>query len=496
MELELFPDDEVKEAADNIEELASAAKTGVFKDDEDYLESYFGICEVLMKKKATLDQLRGDNRRPAAKEVAKEAAYLKERVVKLNAALKHMDKCFWARAEESVKDGRHFVVEELASHYSLDAFEKRIVLFFLYMEVVQASQNVYTDSELLNLLDFNNSPGWKLKAVSHFSFENKLRKNRIIMVERNFMRNQERREFCLSPRALNLISKMMKGEKVSWDEADKPFAPSCDEVGYIKDPDFALSDVILPEADKEKVLFLLEAYRDNKLESLGAFTKIKKGKGVVFLFYGPPGTGKSMLAEAIASHIGKKVLFVEYPKIMNSHLGETDKAISAIFRSAKGSDAVLCLDEADSLFYDRSSFAYQEHDIRFVNEMLQELERFEGVAVLTTNMNSLLDPALERRVSLKVAFELPDEAMRSKIWRSHIPDATKLASGVDFDALAKKYEFAGGYIKNAVLNALRKVALRKEDTITMDDLVFAADLENKGMYRVETARTVKGFKIA
>jgi SpoVK/Ycf46/Vps4 family AAA+-type ATPase len=151
------------------------------------------------------------------------------------------------------------------------------------------------------------------------------------------------------------------------------------------------------------------------------------------------------------------------------------------------------MDEADSLLYDRGSFAAQEHDIRFVNIMLQELERFEGVIILTSNMDALLDPALERRIGLKIKFESPDKKSQTDIWKMHIPDNISLSSDISFEALAGKYDFSGGNIKNAVLNAIRRIGRDNRMTMTMSDLVFGADLEKEGMFTKKEGRRIVGF---
>jgi len=174
------------------------------------------------------------------------------------------------------------------------------------------------------------------------------------------------------------------------------------------------------------------------------------------------------------------------------NVGETDKAISNIFRVAKKNDIVICVDEADSLLYNRS-FAGQEYDIRFVNIMLQEIERFDGVAVFTTNLDSHLDPALERRISLRVQLQPPDQKMRSEIRKAHVPTTVNVADDVDYLSLAKQFEFSGGYIKNAVLNALRKVALRKGDVLGMDDLIWSGNMEKEGLYNKDVKRISIGF---
>ncbi|NQT32258.1 MAG: ATP-binding protein [Candidatus Omnitrophica bacterium] len=267
---------------------------------------------------------------------------------------------------------------------------------------------------------------------------------------------------------------------------------SCEDVGYEKIPRYSLDDVKLKNDIKDKVTFFLSNFRENALDNLGAHQTIKNGKGLVFLFHGPPGTGKSMLAEAIAAYLNKKMLIVEFPKITSRWLGVTEKNISKIFRSARENDMLLCIDEADTLLYSRT-YAVHEHDIRFVNVMLQELERFEGVAVLTTNMDMLLDQALERRVTLKIKFEEPSEELRSGIWKNHIPQTVSISRDVDFTALAKKYDFSGGYIKNAVLNALRRISLNKQSILTMEDLVFGANIEKEGAFNQKKKQAILGF---
>jgi SpoVK/Ycf46/Vps4 family AAA+-type ATPase len=198
-----------------------------------------------------------------------------------------------------------------------------------------------------------------------------------------------------------------------------------------------------------------------------------------------------MLAEAVAAKLKKKLLIVEFPKLTSRWYGETDKALSKIFTEAKKNNLVVCIDEADTLLYNRN-FAAQEHDIRFVNIMLQEIENFAGEMILTTNMDNLLDPALERRVTLKVNFELPDEKMRAQIWRSLIPDKVTIAEGIDFLVLANQFSLSGGYIKNAVLHAMRRLASEGRNTLTKDDLLFGARLEQEGIF-VKESKPKIGF---
>jgi SpoVK/Ycf46/Vps4 family AAA+-type ATPase len=284
----------------------------------------------------------------------------------------------------------------------------------------------------------------------------------------------------LSTKAINMFSQMLRGEKVEKSSKKEEDTISCEEVGYVKDPEYALDNVVLKDDVKYKIRLFIDSSKKDSTGYPGASKMLRASKGMVFLFYGPPGTGKSMLAEAIASMLGMKILTVEYPKILSRWHGETDKKISHAFKLAKKNNFLLLMDEADSLLYNRS-YATQDHDIRFVNEMLQELDRFEGVAVLTTNMDDLLDSAVERRITLRVKLEEPNESMRAQIWKAHVPPQIKLAEDVDFTVLARRYDFSGGYIRNAVQAAMRKITLSNKDIISMDDLIFGARIEMDGM---------------
>jgi ATP-dependent 26S proteasome regulatory subunit len=110
-------------------------------------------------------------------------------------------------------------------------------------------------------------------------------------------------------------------------------------------------------------------------------------------------------------------------------------------------------------------------------------------------METLLDSALERRVCLKIKFQPPNEALRVQIWKAHIPDKVELSPDVDFEALARGYEFSGGNIKNAVLNAIRRMSQEARKRLAMEDLIFGAELEKNGMFVERNKKVVKGFAL-
>jgi SpoVK/Ycf46/Vps4 family AAA+-type ATPase len=205
------------------------------------------------------------------------------------------------------------------------------------------------------------------------------------------------------------------------------------------------------------------------------------GRAVTLLFSGPPGTGKTASAEALAHELGRPILIANYAEIQNCWVGETEKNTNQVFAEAMSAGAVLFWDEADAMFYDRD-VAFRTWEVRNVNVLLQQLERFEGVCILATNRKCSLDKALERRISLKVEFEPPDRGMRREIWARLVPARMPLADDVDLERLAEP-ELTGGEIKNVVLNAARIALTRGENTrLTMADFIAALEMETDGKW--------------
>ncbi len=209
--------------------------------------------------------------------------------------------------------------------------------------------------------------------------------------------------------------------------------------------------------------------------------------GVCLLFYGPSGTGKTLTARTLCRALGPEPLVVSYPDLVSKWVGETQKNTRTTFAEAARAGRALVFDEADAIFARRTEVRHSTD--RFangeVNTLLMELERFTGLAILTTNHAGVLDPALERRIQYKAYFGPPGADARAKIWRKHLPAAAPLASDVDFDRLAKEHELTGGQIANAVLAAATLAASRLEtdsDTaeITMADFEAAARRELAG----------------
>jgi SpoVK/Ycf46/Vps4 family AAA+-type ATPase len=250
-------------------------------------------------------------------------------------------------------------------------------------------------------------------------------------------------------------------------------------IGQICKPEYKMEDVVLAPEKLSEVLMHVDTHK--QMTEMGMMKGRIRGKGLGMLFFGPPGTGKSMLAHALAAHTGKNVLQASVSQIKDKFVGESEKNIVKLFKLAKEKGCVICLDEADSLISSREG-ATRNWEISQVNVLLEEVEKFDGIIIMTTNMETRLDPALERRLALRVRFDLPSAEVRQKIWRKHIPSSMKCAEDIDWARLGEKYTISGGYIKNAVLSAVRCMLSRKADTLAMEDLVFAAENESKSMF--------------
>ncbi|MFF3935654.1 AAA family ATPase [Streptomyces phaeofaciens] len=185
----------------------------------------------------------------------------------------------------------------------------------------------------------------------------------------------------------------------------------------------------------------------------------RASRGVRLLLTGPPGTGKSLAAEVLAAEAGRDLLVVDGSELVSKYIGETEKNLAACFEVAERTQAVFLLDEADALFGTRTEIS--EANDRFANMetayLLQRLDRFDGLAVLTTNLRQNIDAAFIRRMDFVVEFPLPGEDGRHRMWDLHLP-APLLDPDVDLPALARSYPVPGGWIRNAAIGAAFRAA--------------------------------------
>ena len=222
-------------------------------------------------------------------------------------------------------------------------------------------------------------------------------------------------------------------------------------------PHYTWNDIVLPD---DRLQHLQEICNSMKYRSLvydqwGFNRKLSLGKGLNILFAGPSGTGKTMAAEIMAGELGLDLYKIDLSTVVSKYIGETEKNLSRIFAEAESSNAILFFDEADALFGKRSEVR-DSHD-RYanieINYLLQKMEEHEGVVILATNFRKNMDDAFVRRIHFAVEFPFPSEGDRRRIWESIWPAETPQGGDLDLGSMARRFEIAGGNIRNIALAA-------------------------------------------
>jgi hypothetical protein len=217
------------------------------------------------------------------------------------------------------------------------------------------------------------------------------------------------------------------------------------------------TDLVLPAAELRQLAAVVDRCRHARqvFERWGLGAKVGHPPGVAALLSGPPGTGKTMAAGVIAAELGYRLMQVDLARVVSKYLGETEANLAALFDAADGGGVALLFDEADSLFGRRTEVtsAHDRHANMETNFILQRLESFAGLVLLTTNHEDAIDPAVQRRLAAHVRVPLPAAHERRRIWRGLLDGAAPCAPDLDLARLAAEVPLSGGYIKNAVLRA-------------------------------------------
>lgn len=246
-----------------------------------------------------------------------------------------------------------------------------------------------------------------------------------------------------------------------------------------------LDALVLPAEVRAEIVELIGAIRSRALvaEKLSS----ARGRAVTAMFNGESGTGKTFACEVIAAEVGLPLMRVNVASLVDKYIGETEKNLARVFAQAQAQGGILFFDEADALFGNRTevSRSADRYANLETNLLLQLMEQFAGVVLLTTNLKQNIDQAFMRRITYKVFFEAPEPPERERLWRAMLP-AEEYAADVDFRRLARTYELTGGSIRAAVQRAAYRAASRGTQ-ISMADLVDCAQLEVQGMGRVATS---------
>ena len=256
------------------------------------------------------------------------------------------------------------------------------------------------------------------------------------------------------------------------------------------EPIFNLSDVVLPDDRKAQLEEIVDniRYAPKVLEGWKFRDQLPYGLGVTALFHGPSGTGKTMASMAVAKALGVQILRIDLSRVVSKYIGDTEKNIDRIFQEAQLSGAALVIDEADGLLARRGEVK-DAHD-RYANlevaYLLQRMEAYEGLAILTTNLRQNLDSAFLRRLRFIIDFPRPDAAAREEIWRRCLPTDSHTLGEATFRLLARRLELTGGSIRQITLRAAF-LAAAAHSKIGPEHVTYAVNAEfaKLGMPSVE-----------
>jgi len=279
-----------------------------------------------------------------------------------------------------------------------------------------------------------------------------------------------------------------------WDACRSQARPRLDDLAQRVEAEAGWEDLVLPEAQTRLLREVAAQVRQRArvYDAWGFGRQGGRGLGITALFSGVSGTGKTMAAEVLARELRLDLYRIDLSQVVSKYIGETEKNLRRVFDAAEGGGAILLFDEADALFGKRSEVK-DSHD-RYANievgYLLQRMETYRGLAILTTNLKSTLDPAFLRRLRFVVTFPFPDAAQREAIWRRVFPEATP-RHGLDCARLSR-LNVAGGNIRNIALHAAF-LAADEERPVHMGHLLRAARTECAKMDRTVTDAEVAGW---
>jgi hypothetical protein len=254
-------------------------------------------------------------------------------------------------------------------------------------------------------------------------------------------------------------------------------------------PVVGFDDLVLPgeQVAQLRELAARARHRERVLDEWGLGKGSSKGRGITGLFAGDSGTGKTMSAEVVAHDLGLDLYVIDLSTVVDKYIGETEKNLDRVFSDAEGMNAVLLFDEADALFGKRSevSDARDRYANVEVAYLLQRMELFDGIAILTTNMRANVDEAFTRRLDVVVDFPRPEEADRLRLWQINLSAEVPRAGDDDLEFLAHAFDLSGGNIRNVCVCAAFLAAAAGR-FLSMGDLIRGVAIEYRKLGRMCT----------
>ena len=374
------------------------------------------------------------------------------------------------REEQSRKDGVTLNFVDFCARWELDKFEQKVVML-LFM---QFSSPDFIACFKKSGLEENCDNGMEIGVIltiitpdlrkqldcrGYFSVTSSLLKEQILSTNLNNLNDNT---------SILRTSAYLHERDVRYIIGDNNYYNAA--FSFIKQENSAVSldQVVLPVGLKEDVISTVEKFmacrQNGSMEQLDAF--FGYGTGLAILFHGASGTGKTMLAKGLAGHLNRPLFSLNLDDMDEIPMSDDD-ILSVLFKEAALMGAIVFLDECDDLFSGAGNN-------RLSRALLMELEKSRCITILATNRPVELDPAIERRLALKVHFTLPDEELRKRMWQALTPGTLPLSSDVDLLNLAKRYLFTGGLIKNCLFMAANSAIAAGSPVITGEMLSNAA----------------------
>ena len=381
------------------------------------------------------------------------------------------------------------IVETIFKENELSPKEQLVFLALLKEEYAGEFESLRDMNTLISLISVDDYE--KIKNRSLLEEGSKLIENLIIDYDEMLSTfGGVTRSFFISEEILQKIMHPNKEKKSKKIKLDMLIGEQ--ELFELIDPKTNLDDVILHPKTKEVLDNLLKQIDKNVVKLLREWGIKERRSGIdaKIILYGPPGTGKTMTALSLAKSMKKRVLSFDCSKILSKYVGESEKNVRSIFDTYKElckktkSEPLLLLNEADQFLSARSTDSGASAD-KMHNQMqnifLEQIERFDGLLIATTNLLETIDPAFSRRFDYKIAFEKPDLKQRVELWKKLLPENATYEEGLDIEKLAS-YPLTGGQIKVVLKNTALKVAAKAKPLFTFEDFKLSIDRETKGAF--------------
>jgi AAA+ superfamily predicted ATPase len=451
-----------------------------YNDHLEYLQDQFDMVELLHKI-ATFKRGFADNSLSIGR--------IKNKISLLHARI----------AERLKLTKKPIEIEKFFKEKGLDEREQKIFLALLKEEYSGGEGQFRDMNTLIELISFDEyeriknrallEDGSRLIADGIINYEEIL--NMFGGVSRAFFLEDEVMQRIIHPQKSRSVSKLKLNELVEQQELFE----------YLK-PTTTLDDVVLHPKTKETLESLMKQMDKEVIKKLKAWGIKDKRKGIDarIIFYGVAGTGKTMTAMSLAKSLKRPILSFDCSKILSMYVGESEKNVRKIFDDFKEISSkvrvepILLLNEADQFLSARSqgvgSSADKMHN-QMQNIFLEQIERFEGILIATTNLLDNIDKAFSRRFNYKIEFKRPGKKQRLRLWQFMLPESADYSENFDINALTP-HELTGGQINLIIKNTAYKVAVRKESLFGLED--FLEEIEKELGSSFDRSKSM-GFRI-